>query len=91
MMWRSEGAERTQRSRGMVINRLTSAASLGATKDVAVIPNLTEKKNTQKLSLLWREKNPMFAVHACQENRCHMCMKQLCEFASHILYVTVDH
>lgn len=33
---------------GTVINRLTSAASLGAAKDVAVIPNLTEKKNTQK-------------------------------------------
>lgn len=87
MIWRSKDTERTQRSGGMVINRL-GAASLRAAKDVAVIPNMTERKNT---IFIVEGKTQMFAVHAYQENRCHMCMQQLCEFANHILNIIVDY
>lgn len=49
------GRRENTKTGATVINRLAGVASLRAAKDVAVVPNLRERENAQKLSLLQRE------------------------------------
>lgn len=69
---------------GTVINRLAGAASPGAAKGCGCHSKLDREEKDTRTVFIVEGKTQMFALHAYQENRCHMCM-QLCEFADHVM------
>lgn len=75
---------------GMAINRLVVAASLWAAKDVAVIPKLTEGKNTKTVFIVEGKPKCLYSMHSKKIGATCACSNHV-KFTNHIVNVIVDY